>query len=152
MNDHPAAYFRAVDPFPLQGGQHTRVARFYAGLQDGRLLTTWCPDCDRRQWPPRVVCPVCLSDRLDWVELPRQGTLHAFTVQETGVPPGFPRPLVFAVVRIDGLHVFTRLVDTQGADLKRGAAVRLAPEAVADGPDGHTRLLPTFTLVDAPDG
>lgn len=121
MNDHPAAYCRAVDPFPLQGGQHTRVARFYEGLQDGRLLTTWCVDCDRRQWPPRVVCPVCLSDRLDRVELPRQGTLHAFTVQETGVP----RPLIFAVVRTDDIHVFTRLVDTQGADLKRDAEVRL---------------------------
>lgn len=68
------------------------------------------------------------------------------------MPPGFPRPLIFAVVRIDGLYIFTRLVDTRGADLKRGAAVRLAPAAVADGPDGHPRLLPTFSLVDAPDG
>lgn len=152
MNDRASAYFRAVDPFPLQGGEHTRVARFYEALQEGRLLTTSCSDCDRRHWPPRVVCPVCLSDRLDWVELPKQGTLHVFTVQETGVPPGFPRPSIFAVVRVGELHIFTRLVDTPTAGLKRGAAVRLAPEAVQAGPDGEARCLPTFTVTAEPDG
>ena len=152
MNDPASAYFRAVDPFPLQGGEHTRLARFYETLQEGRLSTTSCPDCGRRHWPPRVVCPACLSDRLDWVELPRQGTLHAFTVQETGVPPGFPRPLIFAVVRVDELHIFTRLVDTPAAGLHRGAAVRLAPEAVQAGPGGEARCLPTFTVTAEPDG
>ena len=142
-------YFRAVDPFPLQGPKSTRLSPFYEALRQKRLVTTSCAACGQSHWPPRVVCPECLTDQLEWVELPRQGTIHAFTIQSTGVPPGFPRPLIFAMVAIQGLKIFTRLVETEADRVKRGLSVCLAPSAVGQDPEGEERYLPTFTLVTA---
>ena len=143
-------YFRAIDPFPLQGSQNTRLAPFYEALRSQKLLTTLCPQCALRHWPPRVVCPECLSDRLDWVELPSRGTIHAYTIQDTGVPPGFPRPLIFAVVCVEGLRIFTRLVETEPNQVERGRTVRLSPSAVGQDPEGDERYVPTFTLAQEP--
>jgi uncharacterized OB-fold protein len=72
--------------------------------------------------------------------------VHGFTVQETGVPAGFPRPLVCAVVEVDGLRLFaplTGVADPSG--LRVGARVRLAPVRVADDPGGQARYLLAFT-------
>ena len=133
-------YFRAIDPFPLQGSQNTR-------LRSQKLLTTFCSQCALRHWPPRVVCPECLSDQLDWIELPSRGTIHAYTIQDTGVPPGFPRPLIFAVVCVEELRIFTRLIETEPGQVERGCTVRLFPSAVGQDPEGDERYIPTFTLV-----
>jgi hypothetical protein len=140
-------YFRAIDPYPLQGDKSTRLSPFYTALRQGKLVTTACEKCQQRHWPPRVVCPDCVSDHLQWVELPRRGKIHAFTIQETGVPPGFPRPLIFAVVDLDGIRIFTRLVDTDPALVQRGLTVELHPSLVSPDPQGEERYLPTFTLV-----
>lgn len=137
-------YLRAVDPFPLQGEKSTRLFPFYAALRQGRFITTSCAECGQRHWPPRVVCPVCLSNSLEWVELPRQGRIHAFTIQETGVPPGFPRPIIFAVIDLDGLRIFTRLVDCDPSLVRRGLRVELRPSSVTPDPQGEERSLPTF--------
>lgn len=140
-------YLRAADPYPLQGDKSTRLSSFYRALRQGILLTTFCGHCQQRHWPPRVVCPGCLSSQLAWIELPRQGKIHAFTIQETGVPPGFPRPLIFAVVDLAGLRVFTRLVDTDPPTVQRGLPVALRPSLVSPDPQGEERYLPTFTIV-----
>ena len=142
-----AEYLRVVDPFPLQGEKSTRLSPFYEALRQGKLTTTSCTQCGQRHWPPRVVCPGCLSDSLEWVELPRRGKIHAFTIQETGVPPGFPRPLIFAVVDINGLRIFTRLVDADPGSVRRGLEVELHPSLVAPDPQGEERYLPTFAVL-----
>jgi len=139
-------YFRATDPFPLESAEHTKLHEFYTRLAAGRLATTRCAGCRRLAWPPRAFCGECGADRFDWVELSGEGTVHAFTVQETGLPAGFPGPRVFAIVKIDGLRVFSILVDADPATVAVGRAVRLAPLRVADDPSGSARWLPAFRL------
>ena len=82
-------YFRATDPFPLESADHTKLHEFYARLAAGRLATTRCVGCRRLAWPPRGFCGECGSDRFDWTDLSGEGTIHAFTVQEAGLPAGF---------------------------------------------------------------
>lgn len=140
-------YLRAVDPLPLESSEHNKLHAFYAHLAEGRLTTTRCRGCGRIDWPPRGFCPACASDAFDWQDLPREGRLHGFSVQETGVPAGFPRPLVFAMVDVSGLRVFGHLTGVADpARLRVGDRVRLAPIRVADDPAGHPRYLPAFTL------
>jgi uncharacterized OB-fold protein len=137
-----------VDPLPLESPEHNKLHAFYAHLAEGRLTTTRCRGCGRIDWPPRGFCPACLSDAFDWVDLPQEGRVHGFSVQETGVPAGFPRPMIFAVVELSGLRVLAPLrgvADPTG--LAVGARVRLAPVRVADDPLGHPRYLPAFTPV-----
>jgi uncharacterized OB-fold protein len=138
-------YFRAVDPFPLESEDHTRLAEFYTRLAAGRLSTTRCEGCGRTAWPPRAFCPECCSDRFAWIDLPSDGTVHAFTVQDTGLPAGFTGPRVFAIVKVDGHRVFTIIVDGDPASVQVGQRVRLKPVRVADDPKGNARWLPGFT-------
>lgn len=141
-----APYFRAIDPFPLESPDDTRLAEFYARLGQGALVTTRCGGCRRVAWPPRAFCPECGSDRFDWTELPREGVVHAFTVQETGLPAGFDGPRVFAIVKVDGHRIFTVLQGADPAKVEIGARVRLAPLQVAPDAKGNPRWLPAFAL------
>jgi hypothetical protein len=140
-------YFRAIDPFPLETEEHTRLAEFYTRLASGRLSTTRCLACGRTAWPPRAFCAECCSDRFGWIDLPSEGVIHAFTVQEAGLPAGFASPRVFAIVKVDGHRVFSVLVDADPRQLAVGQRVRLRPVRVADDPRGNQRWLPAFTPV-----
>ena len=141
-------YFRAVDPFPLESAAETKLHEFYEYLAAGRLVTTACRGCKRMDWPPRGFCPRCGSDQYDWVDLPQEGILHAFTVQETGVPAGFDKPLIFGIVKIHEIRLFSRIVETDPAALGVGKRVRFTPLRVADDPDGKHRYLAAFKLAE----
>ncbi|HEY7138753.1 MAG TPA: hypothetical protein VIE44_01525, partial [Methylomirabilota bacterium] len=82
---------------------------------------------------------------------PSEGRIHGFSVQETGVPAGFPKPLVFAMVEVAGLRVFAPLLHVADpATLRVGDPVRLAPVRVADDPQGQPRYLPAFRPTGTP--
>jgi uncharacterized OB-fold protein len=148
--DSRPPYARVVDPLPLESAEHNKLHAFYTHLAEGRLTTTRCRECGRTDWPPRGFCPRCTSDGFEWVDLPRDGRIHGFSIQETGVPAGFPKPLVFAIVEVAGLRVFAPLTGIgDPGHLALGAPVRLAPVRVADDPQGQPRYLPAFTPVPA---
>ena len=142
------SYFRAMDPFPLESADHTKLHEFYARLGKGELTTTRCRACGTRTWPPRGFCGECTSDRLEWVTLPTDGVVHAFTVQETGLPSGFDSPRIFAIVKVDGFRIFTILTNTDPSKVAIGQRVRLAPLRVTDDPKGNARWLPAFTAAE----
>ena len=56
---------------------------FFAGLANGRLLGTRCESCACTYGTPRLHCMRCGSE-CDWVELPRQASVHTFTVCHFG--------------------------------------------------------------------
>ncbi len=141
-------YFRAVDPFPLESAEQTKLHEFYEYLAAGRLVTTACRGCKRMDWPPRGFCPQCGGDQYDWVDLPHEGILHAFTVQETGVPTGFDKPLIFGIVKIYELRLFSTILEADHAALGVGKRVRFTPLRVADDSEGKHRYLPAFKLVE----
>lgn len=140
-------YLRAIDPFPLESADDTRLHEFYARLGQGRLSTTRCDGCGRTAWPPRGFCAECCSDRFEWVDLPAEGAVHAFTVQEAGLPAGFAGPRVFAIVKLAGHRVFSIIVDGDPNRVAIGQRVRLKPLRVVDDPRGIPRWLPAFTPV-----
>jgi uncharacterized OB-fold protein len=140
-------YFRATDPFPLESSEHNKLHEFYARLAEGRLSTTACAECGVTAWPPRGFCPECGGDAFRWVDLPSEGTVHAFTAQDAGLPAGFTGPRVFAIVKVDRHRVFTVLLDADPAQVTIGQRVHLAPLRVADDPKAAPRWLPAFRLV-----
>lgn len=103
----------ALDFCSPQGEDFTRVSRFYDELRNGRFMTTKCKACGALNWPPRVVCPECQSDDLEWVELPKTGKLWAFTEMRLGAPMGFEKdtPFSIGIVELDdiGLRILTRI-------------------------------------------
>jgi uncharacterized OB-fold protein len=73
--------------------------------------------------------------------------VHAFTVQDAGLPAGFSGPRVFAIVKVDGHRIFSILLDTDAAAVRVGQRVRLRPLRVDDDPKGTARWLPAFAGV-----
>lgn len=139
-------YLRVTDPFPLENREANAMHVFYEHLAQGRLTTTKCNGCGTLAWPPRRFCGECCSDRFEWVDLPHHGRLHGYTIQEAGIPAGFRKPLIFAVVEVGGIKMFTTLVDSDPEVVSVGKPVRFTPMTVADGPGGTKRFLPAFTL------
>ncbi len=139
----------AMDPYPRTTAADTRIHEFWSAVADGRLLTSRCRDCGESSWPPRVVCPGCLSEDLEWADLPRQGVVAGFTVQEVGLPPGFAAPAVFALVDVGPVRVFTLLVDTDPAAVAVGGDVEFVPLRVPPAPAAEgqeARWLPAFRV------
>jgi len=120
-------YAVSMDMYPLQDKASNRVYTFYENLKEGRFTTTKCKSCGVRSFPPRVICPECYSEDLEWVDLPMEGTVLAVAEQLVGVPLGFDAPLIHAFVNMGGEMTF--ICRTQGlkaGELKAGDKVKLA--------------------------
>src|SRR5574342_1401711 len=106
MGETPEAHF-AFDFYPLESPEQTRIFTFYQNLKAGRLTTTKCKGCGALLWQPRVVCPTCNGDAMEWVDLPREGRIYAFTAVYAGAPIGLEKdvPFVVAIVDLDGSPV-----------------------------------------------
>ncbi|MCX5861648.1 MAG: Zn-ribbon domain-containing OB-fold protein [Deltaproteobacteria bacterium] len=116
----------SMDPVPLEAKEYNRIYPFYDHLKQGRLTTTQCVDCGHICWPPRIVCPQCISDQLDWVDFPKVGHVYAYTVQQNGNPPGFPAPMIYALIDFDnGVRIICPVVDCKPEDVKFGSEVVL---------------------------
>jgi uncharacterized protein len=126
-----------LDFFPVEGPTETRLARFYDRLREGRLSTTRCPKDGDVHWPPRVACPKCHSEALEWVDLPDSGTIYAFSALLGGAPLGMDSDVPFAVglVDLDGvdLRLFARIEGKPWSDLAIGDRVAVESYEVGDG-------------------
>jgi uncharacterized OB-fold protein len=126
-----------LDFCPLQDEKFTRIHTFYDNLKEGKLTTTKCPKCDTLLWQPRVVCPHCSSDEMEWVELPTTGKLFAFTAMLLGAPLGFEDqvPFPIGVVELDdvGLKILARIDDASYEDLEFDMPMEMNVVTLEDG-------------------
>jgi uncharacterized OB-fold protein len=124
-----------LDFYPLEDEKNTRISPFFRNLRDGRLTTTKCKSCERLLWPPRIVCPECLSEELEWVDLGLEGELYAFTEMRLGAPLGFVKdtPFCIGMVKIGGLLISARIDDVKFEDLEIGEKVQLKIVELEDG-------------------
>lgn len=82
------------------------ASKFFTEMRDHRRLRgTRCPACNKVYMPPRSVCPGCLGQLDEWVELPVTGTLVSYTIVHYNYgayyqPEKAPYPL--GIVRLDG--------------------------------------------------
>jgi uncharacterized OB-fold protein len=119
-------YAVTMDMYPLQSKEFNRIYHFYDNLRENRLTTTACKDCGKKSFPPRVICPECLSENLEWVDLPTRGRVLVFTEEEIGVPEGFETPLIHALIDLGGeLKMMVRVNGVKMGELKAGDEVKL---------------------------
>jgi len=83
--------------------------RFYEELKNHRFMTTRCKICRKTFFYPRVFCPFCLSQEIEWVNLSGKGKLYAFTQQEKALR--FMKPDVVGIVELEGCigRIFTKI-------------------------------------------
>ena len=61
-------YIATMDLYPQESREFNRIYPFYEHLRQGRFTTTRCKGCGHEAFPPRVICPNCLSEDLEWIE------------------------------------------------------------------------------------
>ena len=100
---------------------------------DPHLIGSRCRDCDATAFPVQQRCPRCSGGQMSDVNLPRRGTLVAWTTQ--GFPPGAPYagpagkdfvPFGVGLVQLgDVIRVEGRLTENDPAKLQFGQEVEL---------------------------
>ena len=124
-----------LDFYPLEDAKFTGISQFFANLKEGRLTTTKCKKCGKLLWPPRIICSNCFSNELEWVDLGKEGELHAFTEMRVGAPLGFVEdtPFCMGIVKIGGLFISTRIDNAKYDELKIGDKLQLKIVELEDG-------------------
>ncbi|OVE85169.1 Zn-ribbon domain-containing OB-fold protein [Natronolimnobius baerhuensis] len=145
---------RLLDFYELQTADQTKIHEFYDNLRDGRLTTTECRDCEAIHYPPRIVCPECTGDNLEYVDLPHEGELFTFSEVRGGLPMGLSEhdvPFVVGVVDLGPVKLSARIDDASYADLEIGDSVELKIVEI-DGPTDQERVFYRFTPQDTNNG
>ncbi len=122
-------YPATMDMWPIEAKEFNRSFQFYENLKEGRLTTTKCKDCGVVSYPPRVICPQCYSENLEYIDLPKKGKVIVFSEEVKGVPLGFESPLIHAVVDLGvdpARRLLTRIINCAAGTLQRGDEVQLA--------------------------
>ena len=140
---------RMLDFYELQTPADTKIHEFYRHLRNGELTTTRCTDCGEVHFPPRIVCPECMGDDLEYVGLPERGELFAFSEVRAGASIGMEDelPFVIAIVDLGDVRLSARIDDARSEDLEIGDPVQLKVVEI-DGPADHDRVWYRFEPVE----
>lgn len=126
-----------LDFYPLEDEKSTRISKFFDNVRQGHFTTTRCTKDQSVHWPPRVVCPQCHGEAIEWIELPKKGRLFAFSALLLGLPMGMEGEAgaVVGMVELDGwpIKIFSRIANAKYEDCHIGDAVEWDPYTIPDG-------------------
>lgn len=118
-----------MDMWPVEAKEFNRLYPFYENLKAGRFTTTKCQQCGHVAYPPRIICPECLSDELEWIDIPKEGKVLVLAEQVKGVPLGFEPPLILAWIDLGpkspAKRILSRIINCSAGQLKEGDEVKL---------------------------
>jgi len=87
---------------------------YWNAAREEKLLLQKCSDCGKHIFYPRLLCPACFSDNIDWIEASGKGNIYTYTVVTNNAPSIFleDMPYVIAIVRLEeGVQMLTNIVD-----------------------------------------
>jgi uncharacterized OB-fold protein len=117
-----------MDLWPMEAREFNKIYEFYDNLKAGRFTTTKCKKCGHVAYPPRIICPECYSEELEYIDLPKRGKVVVFTEQLRGVPLGFEAPLIHAWIDLGAnspvKRILSRIINCPAGQLKEGGEVQ----------------------------
>jgi len=121
-NDHITLHTQALAANPA-------MSFFWEATKREVLLLPHCKDCEKTHWYPRLFCPFCHSENLDWRASSGQATLYAATALSKSSDPY----IVAYVELAEGPLMLTNIVGAELNDLKIGSALKLSFTALESG-------------------
>ena len=94
---------------------------FWDAAKEHRLILQHCRECDRPIHYPRVVCPHCGAEELEWRPATGRGRVYSFTVVENNAPSAFlaDMPYVVAVIDLEeGVRMLSNVVGADADELR----------------------------------
>ncbi|MBI9091624.1 MAG: Zn-ribbon domain-containing OB-fold protein [Desulfobacterium sp.] len=86
---------------------------FWDAANKEKLVFQHCKGCDKNIFYPRIACPECFSDDLEWIEASGKGRVYTYTVVESNAPSAFvgDMPYVIAIVKLEeGVQFLSNIV------------------------------------------
>ncbi|OUJ18237.1 OB-fold domain and Zn-ribbon containing protein putative acyl-CoA-binding protein [Methanonatronarchaeum thermophilum] len=115
-----------------------QIKTFWEELEDGRLVTSKCSDCDNVMFPPQSYCQNCLSKDIKWIGLEGEAVVKGFThicVLPTTFSGEEPYTIVVAEFKKHpGVRAFAWLEGIDKEDVEVGMDVKLTPKQREEGP------------------
>ena len=92
---------------------------FWDAARQGRFVVPVCAACRRAHWYPRVICPFCDSEKVEWRPASGRGTIYTFSVMRR-----VKEPYAIAHVTLaEGPAMLTNIVDCDFDTLRIGQSV-----------------------------
>ena len=86
---------------------------FWDACRNHELRFQKCTECGHVRWPPSILCPLCYSNKTEWIRASGKGTVFSFVVYHKAFHPGFEAdlPYVVAIVELqEGPQFLTNIV------------------------------------------
>jgi uncharacterized OB-fold protein len=102
------------------------TAPFWRGTKEHQLLIQKCGDCGAYRFYPRLYCPKCASEAVQWSRVSGRATVYSYTVIHRAPSPGFKPdlPYVLAIVDLDeGVRMMTNIVGCKPEEVRIGLNV-----------------------------
>ena len=98
---------------------------FWDGIKEEKFLLQKCNACSEVFFPPRILCPECLSNDLMHVESKGIGTLYAFTEIRAKLP-SIKTPYIIGLTELDeNPGRFLTRIDASYETLKIGQRMKV---------------------------
>jgi len=111
--------------YPWAQKEFNKTYRFFESLKAGLLETARCRACGQVQWPPRSTCAKCLSEDLEWVELPKEGTLESFHQSHVSSVEGERTPFLVGTIRLpNGVRMLAKITGGTVEHLRTGMRMK----------------------------
>ena len=86
---------------------------FWDACRNHELRFQKCTECGHVRWPPSILCPLCYSNKTEWIRACGKGKVFSFVVYHKAFHPGFEAdlPYVVAIVQLqEGPQFLTNIV------------------------------------------
>jgi uncharacterized OB-fold protein len=120
------------------------VLEYFDHVEENKYPIPICEYCAETFFPPRVLCPYCLSDSLSFKTAAGTGEIYSFSVVRTDYHDawGHSTPYVNALIELsEGQIIFSNVVNCTPEDLTVGTDVKVTFE---QSPDVDELKLPFF--------
>ncbi|MEI9476901.1 MAG: Zn-ribbon domain-containing OB-fold protein [Deltaproteobacteria bacterium] len=108
---------------------------FWEATRRHRLIIQKCKDCGKHIFYPRICCPYCFSDYVEWVEASGRGSVYSYTIVENNPPSAFLKdlPYVIAIVKLEeGVQMLSNIVECDPAKVTCDMPVAVTYENLDD--------------------
>ncbi|CAN7781813.1 Zn-ribbon domain-containing OB-fold protein [Cupriavidus necator] len=121
------------------------TAPYWEALRQHVFKLKRCQDCGRAHYFPRVVCPHCHSDALEWFESSGAGVIYTYTVARRPAGPAFKAETPYVVVLVDlddGPRMMARVLEPPDS-VRIGQRVEMVFDDVTEAV-----TLPSFRIAE----
>lgn len=94
---------------------------FWEGCKRHELWIQRCKGCGTKIMYPKLFCPSCLSDSLEWIRASGRGKVYSYTTVYSYTPVEFVRdvPYTAAIIRLEeGVQMMSNIVDCPPEQIK----------------------------------